>query len=121
VLQLRTLDYVLAARSIGCQERAIIVRHILPNLLGPLTVVATLGIGSAILAEAGLSFLGLGIIRPTPSWGSMLSEARSPAVLVSQAWLWLSPGISISLAVLAVNFIGYGLRDAFGVRGSVRG
>ena len=120
VLQLRTLDYIIAARSIGCSEATIMFRHMLPNLLGPLLVAATLGIGGAILAEAGLSFLGLGIVRPTPSWGSMLSEARSPAVLVSQTWQWLAPGIAISLSVLAVNFIGDGLRDALGSRNSLR-
>jgi len=116
VLQLRELDYVIAARILGAGKVDALVRHILPNVIGPLTVAATLGIAGAILAEAGLSFLGLGVVQPTPSWGSMLNDARSPAIMAVKPWLWISPGISISLAVLAINFIGDGLRDAFDVR-----
>lgn len=121
VLQLRELDYVLAARSVGGAEWYIMTRHILPNVVGPLTVAGTLGIAGAILAEAGLSFLGLGVAQPTPSWGSMLNEARAPALLATKPWLWLAPGIAISLAVLAINFIGDGLRDAFDVRSRTSG
>jgi peptide/nickel transport system permease protein len=116
VLQLRTLDYVIAARGVGAPEFYILLRHILPNVIGPLTVAGTLGVAGAILAEAGLSFLGLGVVQPTPSWGVMLNEARSPALLATKPWLWLAPGVTISLAVLAINFIGDGLRDAFDVR-----
>ena len=116
VLQLREMDYVLAARALGGSKRYVMVRHILPNVIGPLTVAGSLGIAGAILSEAGLSFLGLGVTQPTPSWGSMLNEARNPATLATQPWLWLTPGILISLAVLAANFIGDGLRDAFDVR-----
>jgi peptide/nickel transport system permease protein len=116
VLSLRELDYVLAARSIGSSEGRVLLRHILPNLVGPLIVAATMGIGGAILAEAGLSFLGLGIAKPNPTWGMMLSDARSPAEIAEQPWLWIVPGLAISLAVLAANFIGDGLRDAFDVR-----
>ena len=116
VLQLRALDYVLAAQMLGARRWYVMWRHILPNVIGPLTVAATLGIASAILTEAGLSFLGLGVVQPTPSWGAMLNEARSPALLATKPWLWLAPGVTISLAVLATNFIGDGLRDAFDVK-----
>jgi peptide/nickel transport system permease protein len=116
VLQLRELEYVTAARAIGGTSRYVLFRHILPNVIGPLTVAGSLGIAGAILSEAGLSFLGLGVVKPMPSWGSMLSEARNPATLATQPWLWLAPGILISLAVLSANFIGDGLRDAFDVK-----
>ena len=116
VLQLRELDYVISARAIGGTSRYVMFKHILPNVIGPLTVAASLGIAGAILAEAGLSFLGLGVVKPMPSWGAMLSEARNPATLATQPWLWLAPGILISLAVLSANFIGDGLRDAFDVK-----
>ncbi len=116
VLQLRELDYVRAAEMLGARRWYVLWKHILPNVIGPLTVAATLGIASAILTEAGLSFLGLGVVQPTPSWGAMLNEARSPALLATKPWLWLAPGVTISLAVLATNFIGDGLRDAFDVK-----
>ncbi len=116
VLQLREMDYVLAARAVGGSRPYVMSRHILPNVIGPLTVAGSLGIAGAILAEAGLSFLGLGVTQPTPSWGAMLNEARNPATLATEPWLWLTPGILISLAVLSANFIGDGLRDAFDVR-----
>jgi peptide/nickel transport system permease protein len=120
VLQLRELEYVTAARAIGGTSRYVLFRHILPNVIGPLTVAGSLGIAGAILSEAGLSFLGLGVVKPMPSWGSMLSEARNPATLATQPWLWLAPGILISLAVLSANFIGDGLRDAFDVKSRVK-
>jgi peptide/nickel transport system permease protein len=121
VLQLRELDYVIAARVLGAGPASVMFKHILPNVIGPLTVAATLGIAGAILTEAGLSFLGLGVVQPTPSWGVMLNDARSPATLADKPWLWIAPGVSISLAVLAINFIGDGLRDAFDVRGRAIG
>lgn len=116
VLQLRELEYVAAARAIGGTNPYVLFKHILPNVIGPLTVAGSLGIAGAILSEAGLSFLGLGVVKPMPSWGSMLSDARSPSTLATEPWLWLSPGILISLAVLSANFIGDGLRDAFDVK-----
>jgi peptide/nickel transport system permease protein len=121
VLQLREQDFVLAARASGGGTRYVLGRHVAPNVVGPLTVAGSLGIAGAILAEAGLSFLGLGVVQPTPSWGSMLNEARNPAILATEPWLWLAPGLAISLAVLAANFIGDGLRDAFDVRGRTAG
>jgi len=120
VLQLREMEYVQAARALGGSRPYVMFKHILPNVIGPLTVAGSLGIASAILAEAGLSFLGLGVTQPTPSWGSMLNEARNPGTLSTQPWLWMVPGILISLAVLGANFIGDGLRDAFDVRSNVR-
>ena len=84
----------------------------MPNAMAPVLVAATFGIAYAILIEAGLSFLGLGVQPPTPSWGNMLTDAQSLTVLESMPWLWLPPGLMIALAVLSINFIGDGLRDA---------
>jgi peptide/nickel transport system permease protein len=105
--------YVVAARMIGARTGRIILRHMLPNVVGALTVVATFGVATAIILEASLGFLGLGVQPPTPSWGGMLNEARSPTILAGLQWLWISPGLAIALTVLAVNFIGDGLIDAF--------
>lgn len=116
ILAIREEEFVTAARAVGSNSLRIIIRHILPNAFGPLTVLSTFGIANAILLEASLSFLGLGVRPPTPSWGSMLNEAQSPAVLSGLPWLWMSPGLAIALTVLAVNFIGDGLRDAADVR-----
>jgi peptide/nickel transport system permease protein len=115
-LSLRERDYVLAARSIGANGTQLVVRHMLPNAMAPIIVAATFGVASAILLEAGLSFLGLGVQVPTPSWGNMLTAAQSLSVLDSMPWLWIPPGIMIALAVLAINFIGDGLRDALDPR-----
>ena len=112
-LSLREQEYILASRAMGAQSRRIIFRHMLPNALAPIIVAATFGMASAILLEAGLSFLGLGVQPPTASWGNMLSDAQSLPILQSMPWLWLPPGAMIALAVLSINFIGDGLRDAF--------
>jgi peptide/nickel transport system permease protein len=120
VLQLRELDYVLAARALGGNSRYVMLKHILPNVIGPLTVAGSLGIAGAILAEAGLSFLGLGVVAPMASWGAMLSDARNPSTMATQPWLWITPGLLISLAVLSANFIGDGLRDAFDVKSRIK-
>ena len=102
----------MASRTVGASNPRIIFRHILPNALAPVIVAATFGMAGAILLEAGLSFLGLGVQPPTPSWGNMLTDAQSLTVLESMPWLWLPPGVMIALAVLSINFIGDGLRDA---------
>jgi peptide/nickel transport system permease protein len=120
LLSLREAEFITAVRVIGVDNRAIITRHLLPNLVGPLTVVATFGIASAILLEASLSFLGLGVQAPEPSLGNMIIEARAPAVLKAAPWFWLPPGIMIALLVLGVNFIGDGLRDALDPRSQRR-
>ncbi len=117
ILVMRELEYVTASRALGAGSRHIIMRHILPNIVGPVTVAVTLGVAGAILAEAGLSFLGFGVTEPAASWGSMINSARGVAFLAGFPWLWIAPGAAISLAVLSINFMGDGLRDAFDVRG----
>lgn len=111
-LSFREQQFVLAARSIGVPPVQIMFRHLLPNVVGTVTVAATFGMANAILQEASLSFLGLGVQAPTPSWGNMLQDAQSHTVLEGMPWLWLAPGLMIALAVLSINFIGDGLRDA---------
>ncbi|MGD9712180.1 MAG: oligopeptide ABC transporter permease, partial [Thermomicrobiales bacterium] len=112
LLSLRETEFILGARSIGSSDMRLIFRHMLPNAMAPVLVAATFGIAYAILIEAGLSFLGLGVQPPTPSWGNMLTDAQQLTVLESMPWLWLPPGAMIALAVLSINFIGDGLRDA---------
>jgi peptide/nickel transport system permease protein len=121
VLSLREAEFVMAARALGARSRYIVVRHLLPNIFGPLTVVATFGVASAILLEAALGFLGLGVQPPTPSLGDMINQARAPSVLHDIPWLWIPPGIVIAVTVLAVNFVGDGLRDALDPRSTRRG
>jgi peptide/nickel transport system permease protein len=110
VLSTRELEYVTAAHALGNTERAIMLRHILPNIGRPLLVLASLGVGTAILAGAALSFLGLGVQPPDPEWGAMLSTGQN---YVREGW-WMSvfPGLAIFLTVLAVNLFGDGLNDA---------
>jgi peptide/nickel transport system permease protein len=86
--------------------------EVIPAVLSPLAVFATVAVAQAVLAEAGLSFLGFGVPPPDPSWGNMLNAAESISVLSSQAWLWLPPGLMIAIAVLCINLVGDGLRDA---------
>ena len=112
ILSIREMDFVTAATMLGVPEKRIIVRHVLPNVVAPITVAASFGVAGAILTEAGLSFLGLGVQPPTASWGSMINEARGLVVIEGYPWLWIVPGVMISLCVLAINFIGDGLRDA---------
>jgi peptide/nickel transport system permease protein len=110
VLTLREMDYVTAARAMGAGDFHILLRHVVPNALPPIVVGATLGVGSAILIESSLSFLGLGVQPPTPTWGNMLMD--SLASKNTKPWLTLFPGLAILLMVLAVNFIGDALHDA---------
>ena len=109
VLSVRTLPYIEAAQATGCGSTRILLRHILPNILAPLIVLATLGTAGAILTGAALSFLGLGAQPPTPEWGAMLSEARNYMRL--GWWLTVFPGLAIALTVLGLNLLGDGLRD----------
>ncbi|MCC7104653.1 MAG: ABC transporter permease [Chloroflexi bacterium] len=111
VLAVRSLEYVEAAQALGATDARILLRHILPNVLGPITVAATFGVARAILLEASLSFLGLGVQPPTPSWGNMLAEAQSLTTLEAMPYLWVPPGLAIALLVSAVNLVGSGLRD----------
>ncbi len=110
VLSLRERDYVSAARALGASDRRIIFTHLLPNTMAPLIVSATLGVANAILAEAYVSFLGLGVQGATATWGNMLDGAYQ--YLETAPWLWFFPGTLILLTVLGINFLGDGLRDA---------
>jgi peptide/nickel transport system permease protein len=110
VLKLREETYVQAAEALGARRRRIIFRHLLPNVIGPLLVTATLAVGDVILLEAGLSFLGLGIQPPRPSWGGMILDAKE--VLVSAPWAGIFPGLAIVLTVLSANLFGDALRDS---------
>lgn len=109
VLSLKQQEFVTAARMIGVRNVPIIVRHILPNVIAPIIVGATLGVGNAIITETSLSFLGLGIQPPTPSWGNMLQDAQR--TMATKPWLTIFPGMAILITVLCVNFVGDGLRD----------
>jgi peptide/nickel transport system permease protein len=109
-LALRELPFVEAAEAIGMSDLRIAIRHVLPNTLAPLIVLATAQLGSAILTEASLSFLGLGIPEPYPSWGRMLSESAAEYVRTAP-WLVIFPGIAISLVVFGTNLLGDAVRD----------
>ncbi len=114
-LSLKANEFVLAARATGTSNSQIIFRHILPNCMAPIVVTATLGVANAILAEAYISFLGLGVQPPTATWGNMLDGANQ--YLESAPWLWFFPGLLILFTVLSINFLGDGLRDALDPRG----
>lgn len=115
-LVLREQDWVLAARSIGVTNRRLILRHLLPHVFTQIAVAATFGAAGATLAEAGLSYLGLGVQPPAPSWGSMLSDAQSVHVLQSVPWSWMAPGFMLTLVVLSVSYVGETLRKALAPR-----
>jgi peptide/nickel transport system permease protein len=109
-LTLREMDYVTASQALGASDLRIMVVEILPNGFGPIIVQSTLGLGYAIMAESGLSFLGFGIMPPTPSWGNMLNNAQEH--LLEYPWLAIFPGLMIFFTIISVNYIGDGLRDA---------
>lgn len=109
-LTVRELEYVKAAEALGASDLRIIVREVLPNGFGPVIVESTLGVGYAIMEESGLSFLGFGIMPPTPSWGNLLNNAQEH--LIQYPWLAIFPGLMIFLTIISVNYIGDGLRDA---------
>src|SRR6266498_2121421 len=111
-LSLREKEYVEAARCLGKTDFDIAIKHILPNAIAPLLVYASFGVATAVLLEAGLSYLGLGVQPPTPSWGNMLNTARSISTMERTAWQWIPPAITTVMFVLAVNFVGDGIRDA---------
>ncbi len=120
ILSLREYDYITAARVVGVKDRTIILRHLLPNVVPFLIVAATFGVAYAILDEAALSFLGLGIAVPEPSWGNMLSDAQSIGTMETAPWFWVAPGVAITTTVLAITFFGDGLRDALDPRSLIR-
>lgn len=113
ILSLREQEFMQATEILGLSNRSKIVRHLLPNTLAFIIVSATLGMASAILTEAGLSFLGLGVTPPIPTWGNMLQRATNNKVFTSYPWMWLPPGIMVMLTVVSINLLGEGLRDAF--------
>ncbi len=113
VLAVKEQEFVTAARSIGARSAGIVFRHVLPNCLAPIIVSATLGVASAILLEAYLGFLGLGVRAPTPTWGNIMGEAYS---YIDQWYYWFFPALFIMLTTLGINFLGDGLRDAFDPR-----
>ena len=117
VMALKELEYVQAARALGLSDRRIIVRHILPNILGPVMVIAASNFATAIIIEAGLSFLGIGVQPPQPSWGLMIKENYN-FIITHNPMLAMIPGFAIMLLVLAFNMLGNGLRDAVDVRGT---
>ncbi|MEM7121054.1 MAG: ABC transporter permease, partial [Pseudomonadota bacterium] len=114
VLAIKQQEFVLAARSIGTRNRRIISRHILPNVLSPIMVSATLGVANAIITESALSFLGLGFPPDFPTWGRLLFDGANFMTITPERVIW--PGLAISLTVLSVNYIGDGLRDALDPR-----
>ncbi|RME81978.1 MAG: ABC transporter permease [Planctomycetota bacterium] len=113
-LRLRNQDFVTAGKALGVSNFRLIFRHIVPNALAPVLVSATFGVASAILVESSLSFLGLGVSPPTPTWGAMLSEARSMPLEIW--WLTLFPGMAIFITVTVYNLVGEGIRDAIDPR-----
>ena len=116
VLVVRQLEYVQAIRALGGRDRRILARHVLPNVVAPVVIAATLGIAGAIMAEAALSFLGLGVQPPTPSWGAMIADGRDLAQLRNAPWTSVAPGLAIGAAVLGFNLLGDALRDALDPR-----
>jgi peptide/nickel transport system permease protein len=109
-LSLKEREFITAARCIGTRNRSIIFEHILPNTMAPIIVSGTLGVANAIISEAYISFLGVGVKPPTATWGNMLNGAYQ--YIETAPWLWIFPGTLIVLTVLSINFIGDGLRDA---------
>ncbi len=116
VLVVRQLEFVQAARALGARDRRIIGRHVLPSVLAPVVIAATLGMAGAIMAEAALSFLGLGVQPPAPSWGAMIADARDLAQLRNAPWTSVFPGLAIGATVLGFNLLGDALRDALDPR-----
>jgi len=119
VLSLRTYPYVEATQALGGSDGRVLLAHVLPNVLPTIVIAATFGIARAILLEASLSFLGMGVQAPQPSWGNVLTAAQSLTVLESMPWMWVPAGACIMVVVLSVNFIGDGLRDALDPRAQV--
>jgi peptide/nickel transport system permease protein len=114
VLRLRQLDYVVAARALGASTGFILLNHVLPHLAGLIVVYLSLGAATTVMLEAALSYLGLGVPQPTPSWGSMVAEGQ--AYFRQAPWLVLYPGLAVMVTVLGFNLLGDGLRDAFDPR-----
>jgi ABC-type dipeptide/oligopeptide/nickel transport system permease subunit len=120
VLVVRELEFVQAERALGAGDIRILIRHILPSVVAPVVIAGTLGVAGAIMAESSLSFLGLGVQPPTPSWGSMIADGRDLYQLRHAPWTSLFPGLAIGAAVLGFNLLGDALRDAIDPRASGR-
>ena len=118
VLVVRQLEYVHASKALGARDTRIVLQHVLPNVVAPILIAATLGVAAAIMAEASLSFLGLGVQPPTPSWGAMIADGRDLNQLRHAPWTSVSPGIAIGAAVLGFNLLGDALRDALDPKSS---
>ena len=116
VLTIRDNEYIMAAKALGLSPVQIIVKEVLPNVFSSILVASTLAVANGILMESTLSFLGLGVRPPAPSWGNMLVAAQNMAVLKNQWWMWIPAGAAVVLMVLAINFLGDGLRDALDTR-----
>jgi ABC-type dipeptide/oligopeptide/nickel transport system permease subunit len=116
VLVVRQLEYIQAIRALGAGDMRIMIQHVLPNVIAPVVIAATLGVAGAIMAEAALSFLGLGVPPPAPSWGSMIADGRDLEQLRRAPWTSVFPGIAIGAAVLGFNLLGDALRDALDPR-----
>ncbi|KNF07679.1 oligopeptide transport system, permease protein OppC [Gottschalkia purinilytica] len=118
ILSLKEEEFIQAAKVLGISDLKIISRHLIPNTVGYIIVSATLQMASAIMSEAALSFLGLGVTPPTPTWGNLIQNARDIYVLKNRVWIWLPPGVCIFLAVISINLFGDGLRDAIDPKSS---
>ena len=116
ILSLKEKEFMEAARAVGISDKNQIIKHLLPNTMAPVIVAGTLGIAGAIILEAALSYLGMGVEMPTPTWGNMINAARDQYTVRNRWWLWIPPGICIFLAVMSLNLIGDGLRDALDPR-----
>ena len=116
ILSVREYEYIEASRALGSSRWRTLFRHALPNAIDVIVVSGTLGVANAILLEAGMSFLGLGVQPPTPSWGNLLSAANQLNVLISFPWEWIPAGVAVVATVLSINLIGDGLRDALDPR-----
>lgn len=112
ILSLKEREFIEAAKALGLDSKDIILKHVIHNIYAPIIVYGTLGIAQGILSEASLSFLGLGVKQPQPSWGNMLSSAQNMRILQSEWWLWIPPGLMVFLTIISINFLGDGLRDA---------
>jgi len=112
ILTLREQDFMQATEALGLRDRRKMFKHLLPNTFPQIIVTATLGIGGAIMSESALSFLGMGVMPPTPSWGNMIQIVRDTYALQNRPWLWMPPGTLIFLTIMAINLFGDGLRDA---------
>lgn len=111
ILKLKKSEYIEAAHALGIKNIRILLKHLLPNIIPSVIVASTLSIASGILTEASLSFLGMGVKPPQPSWGNMLAAAQNMRTLQSEWWLWIPPGLCVFLTVMSINFMGDGMRD----------